>query len=100
MAVKTALGISEKCNLVCLFQVLCWHWGCMGGKEGKKKNDELLFTWGMGGRAGISTHTTNHNAMTRAFTEMYEMLWECKGESHQLCLAGMLPTGACLDLGG
>lgn len=36
MAVKTALGISEKCNLVCLFQVLCWHWGCMGGEEGKK----------------------------------------------------------------
>lgn len=27
MAVRTALGISEKCNLVTLFRVLCWALG-------------------------------------------------------------------------
>lgn len=66
----------------------------------KKKKDELLLTWGMDGGAGTATSTTKHNAMTSAFMEMYEMLWECKGESHQLCLAGMLRTGSYLDLGG
>lgn len=54
----------------------------------------------MDGGAGTATSTTKHNAMTSAFMEMYEMLWECKGESHQLCLAGMLRTGSYLDLGG
>lgn len=71
----------------------------MSGEEGKKKV-ELLLTWGMDDGAGTATSTTKRNAMTGAFIEMYEMLWECKGESHQLCLAGMLPTGSNLDLGG